>query len=70
MITLLFCLELLASVYLLVAFLMVSILCIKNYNVTVTHFDTNEKEEITGFRKIKYYIFMALLWPITIKLRG
>lgn len=70
MITLLFCLELLAIVYLLVAFLMVVILCIKNYSVTITHYDTNEKEDITGFRKIKYYIFMALLWPITIKLRG
>ena len=69
MITLLFCLELLAIVYLLVAFLMVVILCIKNYSVTITHYDTNEKEDITGFRKIKYYIFMALLWPITIKLR-
>ena len=63
-------LELLASVYLLVAFLMLLILCMKNYNVTVTHFDTNEKEEITGPRKLKYYLFMAFLWPITIKLRG
>lgn len=63
-------LETLAGVYLLVAFLMLLILCMKNYNVTVTHFDTNEKEEITGPRKLKYYLFMAFLWPITIKLRG
>lgn len=66
MITLGLVLKIFLFIYLSVAFIVFINFIIRPYNMTITNNMTNKKEEIYGFKKVKWLFLFSLLWPITI----
>lgn len=62
----LFCLSIILGAYLLISLILFLSFVFGKFAVTITNTTTNEKQQITGFKKIKYFLFMAICWPITI----
>lgn len=71
MITLtLFLLQFMIAMYFCIAFALFLSFIFRGYNVTMTRFDTQEKKDIKGIKKILLCFGLSLIWPVVIKLNN
>ena len=71
MITLtLFLLQFVVAMYFCVAFVLFLSCIFRGYNITMTRFDTQEKKDIKGIKKILLCFGLSLIWPVVIKLNN
>lgn len=71
MITLtLFLLQFVVAMYFCVAFVLFLSFIFRGYNITMTRFDTQEKKDIKGIKKILLCFGLSLIWPVVIKLNN
>lgn len=64
----LFLLQFMIAMYFCIAFALFLSFIFRGYNVTMTRFDTQEKKDIKGIKKILLCFGLSLLWPVVIKL--
>ena len=71
MITLtLFLLQFVVAMYFCIALVLFLSFIFRGYNVTMTRFDTQEKKDIKGIKKILLCFGLSLIWPVVIKLNN
>lgn len=61
--------EMIFIIYLAVTIILFLSFSMSSYKVTITNTTTQEKQDIDGIKKYKYFLLLSLLWPITAKFK-
>lgn len=61
--------EMIFIIYLAVTIILFLSFSMSSYKVTITNTTTQEKQDIEGIKKYKYFLLLSLLWPITAKFK-
>lgn len=61
--------EMMFIIYLAVTIILFLSFSMSSYKVTITNTTTQEKQDIEGIKKYKYFLLLSLLWPITAKFK-
>ena len=61
--------EMIFIIYLGVTIILFLSFSLNSYKVTITNTTTQEKQDIEGIKKYKYFLLLSLLWPITAKFK-
>lgn len=61
--------EMIFIIYLAVTIILFLSFSMSSYKVTITNTTTQEKQDIEGIKKYKYFLLLSLLWPIIAKFK-